>query len=419
MPLLSCRSQVVSCGVAPDFLRYDIYAPLIYSVQIFDATSRRYRVSHASWIALLKHSDFLEGGVFLPNLRKLVVHCEWCPLADRVNWIAILLAPSLLDIHVTADATNGILGIPDSRASALLELITQRCPSIRSLSFFPEPEETYKHVGQDIIPLAPTNSSCDHLANMQNLRALTISKVALQSDALVTIGLIPTLERLEIHDSAPQDMFTTLLPEFLFPSLRYLTLQMIDSFEIGQIWQTQPLVGRLTHVQINAKAANMERERGLEPVGMIRQLSRMQFSNSPHIESLSIDFDILSASFHTQKMNPSSLAGVLQLPLKYLNLEMVKLKKFDVFCQMLADTCPTLCQLHIPNQPLTLSELYHLTCLEKLEHLTSRVLWLNLPDRNEMDWTRSSSALLSLTYHYYKPQGLEYSSNITSTEIAR
>ncbi|KAG8720594.1 hypothetical protein FRC09_009300 [Ceratobasidium sp. 395] len=254
---------------------------------------------------------------------------------------------------------------------------------------------------------------------MQNLRSLTMSKIALQSDALLTIGLLSTLERLEIHDSTSQDIFSTLLPEFLFPSLRCLTLQMIDSFEVGQIWQMQPLVSRLTHVQINAKAPNMERERGLEPSGMTRHLPRMQFGDSPYIKSLSINFDILAASYNTSKLSPSGLTSMFQLPLQYLNLAMVKLKKFDVFCQMLAESCPTLCQLHIPSQPLALSELYHLTRLESIEHLSLRVLWHTLPDRSEGDWTRSSKSLTSLTYHYLKYQGLECSSNATAPEIAR
>ncbi|KAG9102573.1 hypothetical protein FRC06_001767 [Ceratobasidium sp. 370] len=260
--------------------------------------------------------------------------------------------------------------------------------------------------------------SCEHLANMQNLRSLTITKVALQSDALVTIGLLSTLEQLEIHDSASQDIFSTPLPEFLFPSLRCLTLQMIDSFEVGQVWQMQPLVTRLTRVQINAKSSNMERERGEEPVGMIHQLPRMQFENSSHVESLSINFDILSAAYDIQKLDPLSLTSLLRLPLRYLNLSMVKLKHFDEFCEMLADSCPTLRKLHVPNQPLALSELYSLTRLQSLERISSRVLWQNLPEREKITWTRSSRALVSLTYHYSRSQGLEYSSSITATQIA-
>ncbi|KAG9088990.1 hypothetical protein FS749_001707 [Ceratobasidium sp. UAMH 11750] len=411
------KSIIVSDKVPPDFSRYDIYAPLVHSLKVFDSVSRRYRVTFASWAALLKYSGQL-GGDLLPNLRKLVVHCEWCPLADRINWIAIFLAHTLLEIQVSADATNGILGMPDSRASALLELVTQRCPSVRSLSFFPEPDDTYKYITQDIVPLAPIIMSFEHLANIQNLRSLTISKVALQSDALVTIGLLSTLEQLEIHDSASQDIFSTPLPEFLFPSLRSLTLQMIDSFEVGQVWQMQPLVTRLTRVHINAKSSNMERERGEGLVGMIHQLPRMQIENSSRVESLSINFDILSASYDIQKLDPSSLTSLFRLPLRYLNLSMVKLKRFDVFCELLADSCPTLRKLHIPNQPLVLSELYSLTRLENLKHISTRVLWQNLPEQKKSDWTRSSRALVSLTYHHSRSQGLEYSSSITATQIA-
>ncbi|KAG9102572.1 hypothetical protein FRC06_001766 [Ceratobasidium sp. 370] len=401
-----------------NFSRYRIYAPLVHSLRVFETPLRYYNIS--TWTTLSGYLGRL-GGTLLPNLKQLAIHCETCPVADRINWIAIFLAPSLLEIQFVAGSINDVLGVPDSRASALFELITQRCPSIQSLSLFPEPDDQHEPVGPDIIPSAPTIMSFEHVANMQSLRTLIMSKYVLQPNGLMSIGLLPALEKLEVQETMLEPtfiVFSAQLPEFLFPSLRYLTLQMINSFEIVQIWQMDPLVRGLTHVQINAVPPELEFPLDdADSAGIIDCLPQI-FQNSFHVQSLSIDFDSEGLSDSgNQILHVSALTSALQLPLQSLTLSTIEIDDFDDFCERLEESCPKLRRLQILSQTLFLFDLSHITRrLKQLEHLSVEVYWYHLPEPEEQ--TYSSDALISLEYNNLDSSFLDVKPGVSAKDIA-
>ncbi|KAG8743225.1 hypothetical protein FRC10_000226 [Ceratobasidium sp. 414] len=422
---ISCNREktheiILPDNTPPNLSRYHIYAPLVHSLKVFETPSHSYKVS--TWATLSGYSDCL-GGALLPNLKQLVIHCERCPLADRVNWIAMFLAPSLLEMQFLAGPVDHVLEIPDSRASALFELIAQRCPSVQTLSLFPEPDDHYDSPGEDVIPFAPATMSHEHVASMRCLRALTMGKYILQHDALISIGLLPALEKLEVQETVSEPTFivsSAQLPEYLFPSLRHLTLQMINSFEVAQIWQMVPLVGRLTHVQINAIPPELEFLQDEEDsLGLIHYLPQL-FQNSSQVQSLSINFDVEALSdLEHQSLNILALASTLQLPLQSLALSAVEIGDFNVFRKRLMGSCSNLRQLQIPDQMLSLPELAQLTHhLKRLEHLSVDVGWFDLPEPEEQLWAYSSDALISLEYNSSDPTGFAADPDVSAKDIA-
>ncbi|KAG9121964.1 hypothetical protein FRC07_001839, partial [Ceratobasidium sp. 392] len=273
------------------------------------------------------------------------------------------------------------------------------------------------NVEQDIVPFASSMGFYEHVANMGSLRTLTMSKSALQPDAILYVGLLPALEKLIIHGSSKGLIPTTLLPEYLFPSLRHLTLHILESIELCHIWQMQILVRQLTHVQINSAHSEVESEESDE-IGLICRLPEL-FGNSPHVRTLSINFDAIpDLGLDLQCLDASELTTVFQLPLTCLILENIEFGVFEDFCEHLAESCPNLCQLGIPNQWLPLSELHHLTHLKQLERLNARVAFLGLPKENDPSWGCSVNALKSLEYNSSDSDDEESDPNITATDIA-
>ncbi|KAG8681511.1 hypothetical protein FRC08_015582 [Ceratobasidium sp. 394] len=258
---------------------------------------------------------------------------------------------------------------------------------------------------------------------MQCLRALTIGKYALQPDALMSIGLLPALEKLEVQEESLEPIFfvtSTQLPEFLFPSLRHLTLQMIHSFEIVQIWQIDPLVGRLTHVQINAIPSELEfpQDNEEDSPGIIHRLPQL-FRNSLQVQHLSINFNGEQLSDdHLPALHTSALTSTLRLPLQSLALSAVEIGDFEVFCERLAESCPTLRRLRILDHVIYLPDLPHLTRhFKRLEYLSVDVGWYDLPELEE-DYAYSSEALTSLEYNSSEITDLETDPGVIAKDIA-
>jgi hypothetical protein len=358
------------------------------------------------------------GKPLLPNLRQLTFYPDRFSSVEQVNWIAVLLCSTLLDIRVIADTvSDSRVGIPEPGASALLELVARRCPALQSLKLFPRRR---RHVSEhdSIIPFTSDSMSYEHLASLQHLRALTTSKMILLPEALANIGLLPNLEELVVYDSELESISSCSLPDLLFPSLRRFWLRMLPSFEVAQIWEMDALVGQLTHVHIEVEGA-------VEEHGLADVLPNIT-QNSPHTQTLIINFN---APFNSDSdSNPSSdqwiqvldlqtIKLITQLPLRKLTLTKAELSaSIDDFCHLLANSCSALRDLRLPHQLVALDELYPFTELSQLENLSVEICWVHCPTFDDITGARSAWALVSLQCGY---GGADNTGYVETVDMAR
>ncbi|QRV99507.1 fanconi anemia group M protein [Ceratobasidium sp. AG-Ba] len=381
----------------PDLSRFNIYSRLVRSLQVHPTAF--YTFNLESWDGFLRYSESL-GHSLLPNLRRLIVNNEACLNVDRMNWVAVFLCPSLREIQVPVQPEANPLWILNPAASMLLALVTKRCPLLQALTIFPRPaREEDEGGGPDVLPASSLLAPYTHISALQNLRTLTIGKHALQPDALTCLGALPKLETLTVHESlrdyGPVKCDGN-LPVSLFPSLRSLTLHLIDSYELARIWRVDALVRHLKQVDIRTVLPELEYAQEVGKFGLADWLPEL-FKNSLHINWLSVGYE--TDYEPPQLLASTSLCSVFLLPLRSLSLVMIEIEDIDTFYEKLSQSCPDLRSLRVPNHPLKIPDLPRCTHhLKNLEQLCVNVQWINLPEDPELFW-QSSNHLVSLECH--------------------
>ncbi|QRW03817.1 LRR receptor-like serine/threonine-protein kinase [Ceratobasidium sp. AG-Ba] len=387
--------------------RFVIYSPLVYSLHVFQNTSQEYKVS--SWPSLIRWCDFITEHTLLPNLQRLIV--DSCSNTNLVKWTFLLLMPSLIEIRLLTVSETNPPWIPESDASTLLAHVAKLCPSLQTLAILAQPDndnEDEDDIGLGILPCLSEFTSYEYIANMNCLRDLSIGKYFLETESFVSIGLLPALETLFVHESCKETelaIFHNQLPDFLFPSLRHLTLHLIDSCEIARIWQIDSLVKNLIHANIEAVPPDSEYRQEEGKYGLIDWLPDL-FQNSLHIQHLSAGFKVYGFT-EIQTLESSSLSTILQLPLQHLSLPVIEIVDFEEFCQLFSESCPGLRRLDIPHTEVGFSVLPHITeYFMRLEHLSVNISWDvdDIPELSQLGQPQTSLRSLEYsTYEYADP----------------
>ncbi|KAG9075417.1 hypothetical protein FS749_012919 [Ceratobasidium sp. UAMH 11750] len=319
-----------------------------------------------------------------------------------------------------------------SVAETLVKAISERCPAITELSVFPiqpffppydpesdhdSPSDSYSDFSDGGISdseaaydpnatrfsprrLASTNDSddpddpdnfdtnlakgftvptryFDHLKNTHYLRTLTTSSFILDPDALLILGNLPQLEKLDLYCSYfDEDLScydSSIVPGRAFPSLRTLRLLLPHMDTVRYIWGTKPLVSRLTNITIKLQA-------GASDYHASGSASLMSFipkicARSPNIQEFTLDFDATQGQVHV--IPREMLQALVALPLRNLDLRHALLEHLPQACQILQQ-CRTLRDLHIQDQTISYEDLLCFAQMPGLECVHAEVNWMDM-----------------------------------------
>ncbi|KAG8710755.1 hypothetical protein FRC08_016766 [Ceratobasidium sp. 394] len=355
-----------------DLTRFNLYAPCVSRLDILPALHDNYLFS--DWNKLNRYT---KSSVLLPNLRTLVFEFARSRDETFVRWIVPFLSAQVRSIYThSVDWTyEARLSMPTART--LIGMISRRCPAITDLSFFPveSTHPSYKpDPSDDPGPLTRGVHYSDHLKHAHCLQTLTTSLFMLDPDALLILGSLPKLEKLDLYCSCfdeNADFYNSeVIPTHAFPSLRTLRLLFPHMSTVRYVWNIKPLVSRLTKVTIQLQGSDeLPGSEGLR--GYIPEICAC----SPKIEDLILDFDATQARVYD--IPQEMLQALVVLPLRNLDLRHAVLKNLPQACKVLQQ-CRTLRDLHIQDQTILYNDLLRFAQMPGLECVHAAIHWADM-----------------------------------------
>ncbi|KAG9080123.1 hypothetical protein FS749_008114 [Ceratobasidium sp. UAMH 11750] len=241
-----------------DLTRLRIYAPYIRTLEVSELPRKLYKVK-GDWPVF--NSTAKPG--LLPNLHNLsITSTSKVATPDEINWLSLLLCPSLRSIRMKSWYLHRRLLMDVERFPTFLSDIARCCPLLETF-------EVYCAVGRPLNYRGITSSNytspnddahawpetrLNFAPSFQHVRHLSGSTAFLQPGLFHSIAKLPLLESLSLYDSAPGTQFTLTdiisVPGNAFPALWQLELRHLDTYITLFLCGLEPLVRRLTSIVI-------------------------------------------------------------------------------------------------------------------------------------------------------------------------
>ncbi|CAE6374532.1 unnamed protein product [Rhizoctonia solani] len=227
----------ITLPLSPDLSRYNIYAPWVRELEIFDECSQEIK-------NLEPFLTLLGGQPPLPNLRRLTTYTGASNLSGKelMEFINVFFSPSLKEIE-TFYHEKGIPSCLDaSSIPNLFRKIKETCPQIQALEFYPE------NAYGSSTSFNLSDRSRDILQSFSNLRSFTSTTYILESATFRVLGSLPHLESLGIrgsHMDNPVLDEQLSIPPNSFEELIDLRLYNIHPQDIKVLWNQPSIVKKL------------------------------------------------------------------------------------------------------------------------------------------------------------------------------
>ncbi|KAF8604367.1 hypothetical protein BDV93DRAFT_101874 [Ceratobasidium sp. AG-I] len=305
---LDSRQYTIRLPSPPaDFSRFDVYAPLVQSLNTFGPKKRKYLAwfnIDSSWQTLELRA---QESTLLPNLKEFSLNYNFKQEDEPVLWVSAFISPSLTAFNAVR-VQRGDSAVTSSTLSIILKLVARDCPKIESLTLFPgslarnQDSASLLHVILEE-PISRT------WQKFQNLSSLVTDVNALDAKSLSSLGKLPYLNTLEIRGTSqvhpyaaerlPDSTRRAALSEGFFPSLRHLTVLGLHFDDIMTIWDLESVVQELTHLKVLAHHTTDAMQ--FASLLAIRFLAILCV-RSPKLTDLSVQFlpDYLCSGFQSQ-----------------------------------------------------------------------------------------------------------------------
>ncbi|KAL5631188.1 hypothetical protein ACGC1H_006880 [Rhizoctonia solani] len=221
----------------PDLSRYNIYAPWVHELEIFEECSQEIQ-------NLDPFLTILDGHPPLPNLRKLTTYTGASNLSDKqlIGFINMFFSPSLREIRTLFREKGHPTYINTSSISTLFKWIKETCPQIRALEFYPNNPYGSSE------PITLSNQYRNILQSFSNLRSFNSTTYILDPSVFRVLGGLPHLESLGIrgsHMEHPNINEQLSVPTDWFKELIELRLYDIHPQDIKVLWDQPSIVKKL------------------------------------------------------------------------------------------------------------------------------------------------------------------------------
>ncbi|QRV81355.1 hypothetical protein RhiJN_09370 [Ceratobasidium sp. AG-Ba] len=350
------------------FGRFDIYAPLVKSIAMYDTSGKQLKIQ--GWWTLISRN---RQRTLLPNLRRVTFQSKTNHGPDIAMWVQAFGSHSITSIMSEHDTfSHPVPVVSYTMTSFLLKSISETCPNIQRLSCFPDAH--VGGVGQDgenyMLPLLSPEPFFNYLAGFYQLEQLDTTTAWLRADSLLALSQLPQLRTLAIN-GRPHDEIAILedwFPPNAFPALQTLSLTRIHPEDLSNILFMGPLVGRLDSLELEFDSSLIEELRVdiderewlyrhiIHPLQVIKTLT-----------DLTIDADVSCQSV-IQELGAESLLVFQHLPLETVHLNGFKISH-DILNPGLGLAWQNVTVLRMQKQCAKLSTLVSFASLPALREL--------------------------------------------------
>ncbi|CAE7223306.1 unnamed protein product [Rhizoctonia solani] len=403
------KSQVIRLPSYLDLSRFNIYAPYVKWFRPSIPYNEKY-VRCESFLSCARSTELL------PNLETIHLPVKYGALyesidTDRANWVTAFLSSSLQTLELAYQESRPL----DERApwmkfdmfDNLMVAASQKCPRLRSLSILPASVECYQIHHRTIPPVFFLPISKDHsIFLLRNLTSLLVSSAILNSEALLALSALPSLEMLRIIGSQREHLVYCdglELPAEGFPVLKHLELVPQSWTTIGNLCSVRPIVSGLHSLTIGYAPSQYKAR-----YHSVNDIIPLLATNTSTITRLVVRHD-----FGEARLDPNVAQYWKRLPLISLHLEWTypTIRTSSIICSIMS-CLPLLEELtfNMDQRILDLRELRtiveHLPCLRRIQAIIS---WDPVTELGESDFTPSRSQsnetlYLESEFHFPEPR---------------
>ncbi|CAE6507197.1 unnamed protein product [Rhizoctonia solani] len=232
----------VKLPLNPDLGRFNLYAPWVQELEIFDECSQE--IENVDPFLTL-----FDGRPLLPNLRQLTTYTGADIVSDKrlMGFINMFFSSSLREIRTRLHEKGHPTNIYTSSISTLFKRIKETCPQIRALEFYP----TNPYGSSE--PVTLNNQCRDILQSFSNLRSFSSTTYILEPAVFRVLGGLPHLESLSIRGSHMEEPVLDeqlSVPADWFEELIDLQLYDIHPQDIKILWGQTSIAKKLGSVLI-------------------------------------------------------------------------------------------------------------------------------------------------------------------------
>ncbi|CUA72705.1 hypothetical protein RSOLAG22IIIB_10237 [Rhizoctonia solani] len=352
-----------------DFARFKFYAKFVEHLLLFKNPAVIIKLNR--WEELLRYTD---RNTLLPSLSSISLGTYWPQSISHYAWIAIFSSPSIRQIETSPLIRRNLPTLSSETASAIFNLLVDRCPRIESLSIFVDPKQRTSPLENNFLSGSALEEDTGGalFGAIKHARRLccTSSMVEHCQNTLLLLSRISELEVLQIYASQQDD--ANMLPSIslepkAFSCLRSLALYDFRPQATLSILNLIASVAELTQLTLEINHNKDNKEEGP---------SADEFYNSNLIPTICVRTPRLTHlsirpiwdDKSQVEINNSSLQLLASLCLKSFTLVR---SQADVEC--LPKLFPRIRTLRWPDQPLTFQQLRQLVTYGQLEHLSMKI----------------------------------------------
>ncbi|KAG8760484.1 hypothetical protein FRC12_009566 [Ceratobasidium sp. 428] len=349
------------------FTRFDVYAPHVKTLDVYG--SRREHFKIVGWKVLIARA---RKQALLPNLHTLVTRTSCGSHGpDQLMWVEAFNSPSLINVLITPDKPGMAPTISYEAASAIMRTIEPQVSNLRNIGLFPDYRVgDHSHDGEStFLALLSGDPFYMYIRGASSLQHLSGSLGWMNEEPILILGQLPCLETITISvfDNFGLD-FNFELPEDSFPSLHGLYLHGLYTSNAVQILRLKPLLKGLKSLELHMDMDEPEPEH-MDYDEWLAEIFFPRLVDAPHVEKLKIDVDDDdSFPLDPYVINRPSLIILSHLPLGFLRLGNLVLNS-EALQLNLNEIWPSLTQLEIPAQPVSLAGLPKFVAIPCLQHL--------------------------------------------------
>ncbi|KAG8710297.1 hypothetical protein FRC08_017359 [Ceratobasidium sp. 394] len=288
---------------------------------------------------------------------------------DQPMWVGTFSTPSLVNLLIAPSDLSLAPTVSYPVASMILKSLMVHNPKIERLGLFPDSKlgRDGSDGGNNLLAFLSGRPFYEYIGYATRLHHLACTLAWFKEKPLQILGHLPHLESITVCPAADSlgDENLVLL-EGSFPSLRSLSLHVLNPFDVADIMEITQLTDNLTSLDLRFNFELLLYRSNFEEGPWFTNEFFPLLLNAPNVTDLRIDADPVRMMDESFPIYIDSLRILQRLPLKSLRLCQIRIYDDD---SDLPSIWPSVTHLHLPEHYSSFDTFLAFAALPALEHL--------------------------------------------------